>query len=141
MIDVVTLRGEAVDLAVTADRCRVLADDIDRRRRLLIDRVEPVIIQHRPDVWDSNAADRSRELLSRHGATDLWFLSTDLAEVVYRLRGESEALAGRSARLVAAAEELEASPIARSGPETPDIIAGDALDTPLGAALPAADPR
>jgi hypothetical protein len=107
MSDPNALRARARALATAALRCRTLADDIELRRLLLAGRINEVRSRHTPEVWNSSAADASREVVTRHLAPALVHLGVDLATTVRLLRGQGLDLATRSDRLVTEAIELE----------------------------------
>ena len=107
MSDPNALRARARSLSTAALRCRTLADDIELRRVLLEGRIDEVRSRHTPEVWDSSAADASREVVTRHLAPALVHLGADLATTVRLLRAQGVDLAARSGRLVTEAIELE----------------------------------
>lgn len=141
MFDPTGLRDQARTASVTAIGCRLLADDIERRRLLLGQRIEPVRVYHQPEVWDSAAADVSREQLARYISGGLWFVGVDLADTVRRLQDEAVELDGRARRLTETAVELEAVAVERAALDPPGNIADGVLDPPIGSSLPTSDVR
>ena len=131
MPDPLTLRADARVAGAAAERCLLLADQIDLRRRLLMERVEPAREAHRPEVWSSRAADWSRDQLNRYVAPALWHISTDLAATAIRLRSMAESLEDQARALLASADEVEAA-----GPISSIVV--DARDASLGPEVPTA---
>ena len=119
--------------------CRQVADDIERRRLVLGQRIEPVMGHHNAEVWDSRAADVSRDVLTRKVASGLRFLGLDLADTVRRLRDEVGELQARADVLLEAAVELEAAALDPRTISGPTSIAGGAFDPPIGSSLPTPD--
>jgi len=101
------LRAEARVARSTAELCRQVADGIDRRRLALAERIEPARVAHRPDIWSSAAATRSRAHLNRQVAPGLWFLAHDLGLTARRLRDEAATLESRARALSMDADEIE----------------------------------
>lgn len=115
MSDPIAIRTRARVLSTTALRCRTLADNIEMRRHLLAARIDAVRARHTAEIWDSNAAAASREVLARQIAPALWYLGVDLATTARLLRDEGDDLAVRSGQLVAEAIELEAATLESTG--------------------------
>lgn len=141
MSDPTALRAEARASSMTARTCRQAADDIERRRLLLGQRIEPVMAHHIAEVWNSHAADVSRDVLSRKVAPALWFLGLDLADTVRRLRDEVGELEARADRLLEAAFEAEAAALEPEAIGGPTSIDGGAFDPPIGSSLSTPDAR
>ena len=141
MSDLTALRAEARTASAAASTCRLLADDIERRRLLLGVRIEPVRRHHTVEVWDSAAADVSRDLLVRQVARALWHLGIDLAHLVRRLLDEAGELEVRAGQLTEAAVELEVTMVEQEAMGVSGSIADRALDPPLGSPVPTSDVR
>ena len=100
-----------------AHDCRRVADEIDSRRAVMIERPRDALRLHNDDVWSSRAADVSREGLRRYVAATLYYLDLDLAATARALRDEASELDSEAAVLrrqavaheEAAAEEATAS--------------------------------
>lgn len=106
-----------------AERCRSVADTIDRRRAAMIERHQPVVALHREDVWMGRAASASRANLLRVIGAALYSLGLDLATASGALRSEAgrleqEAAALRSRGRAAAEAEARTAhvPVRGAGP-------------------------
>ncbi|MYG98682.1 MAG: hypothetical protein F4144_04355 [Acidimicrobiaceae bacterium] len=94
-----------------AERCRSVADTIDRRQAAMIERHQPVVALHREDVWMGRAASASRAKLLRVIDAALYSLGLDLATASRALRSEAGRLEHEAAALRSrgrAAAEAEA---------------------------------
>jgi hypothetical protein len=110
MSDPGTLRAEAAAATATARRCEELAAEIERGRLASSTRLEEVRARHRPEVWQSSAAESSRAMLERYIAPGLWVMGEHLATTAGLLRERAGDLIARSRSLVASATELESDP-------------------------------
>lgn len=75
-----------------AERCRSVADVLDRRRAALIERHQPVAALHREEVWQGRAATASRSRLRHVIGAALYSLGVDLATACQALRDEGSRL-------------------------------------------------
>ena len=75
-----------------AERCRSVADVLDRRRIALTDRHEPVVALHHAEVWRGRAATASRTRLRHVIGAALYCLGFDLATTSRALRSEASRL-------------------------------------------------
>lgn len=82
-----------------AERCRSVADVLDRRRAALTDRHEPVVALHHAEVWRGRAATASRTRLRRVIGAALYSLGFDLATTSRALRSEASKLEQEAAAL------------------------------------------
>ena len=82
-----------------AERCRSVADVLDRRRAALTDRHEPVVALHHAEVWRGRAATASRTRLRRVIGAALYSLGFDLATTSRTLRSEASKLEQEAAAL------------------------------------------
>ena len=97
---------EAALKAVRAERCRSVADVLDRRRVVLVERHRPVAALHHEGVWRGRAATASRHQLCRVIGAALYSLALDLATAGRALRGEASRLEQEAAGLRARARAL-----------------------------------
>ena len=79
-----------------ASTVRDLAAAIDQRRIALLNRLDPCVRRHVPEVWSSTAADISRMKLNRMIARDVWnaadqLLATRVALVRHAEEAEAHA--------------------------------------------------
>lgn len=95
----------AILKALRADRCRAVADVLDRRRAVLTDRHEPVVALHHAEVWRGRAATASRTRLRHVIGAALYSLGSDLATTSRALRGEASRLEQEAAALRRRARE------------------------------------
>lgn len=105
------LYGQATARIMQAERCRSVADTIDRRQAAMIERHQPVVALHREDVWMGRAASASRAKLLRVIDAALYSLGLDLATASRALRSEAGRLEHEAAALRSrgrAAAEAEA---------------------------------
>lgn len=91
--------GHATALEMRAERCRTVAESLDRRRIALIERHRPVMELHRETVWDGRAATVSRERLQRVTDVSLRALAVDLAATSRALLGEAAELTREAAAM------------------------------------------
>lgn len=89
-----------------AERCRSVAEVLDRRRAVLIDRHRPVAALHHEEVWRGRAATVSRTKLRRVIGVALYSLGFDLATASVALRNEASKLEGEAASLRSRARSL-----------------------------------
>lgn len=82
-----------------AERCRSVADVLDRRRVALTDRHEPVVALHHAEVWRGRAATASRTRLRHVIGAALYCLGFDLATTSRALRSEASRLEQEAAAL------------------------------------------
>lgn len=82
-----------------AERCRTVAEVLDRRRAALTDRHAPVVVLHRVEVWRGRAATASRARLRHVIGAALYSLGFDLATTSRALRGEASRLELEAAAL------------------------------------------
>ena len=82
-----------------AERCRSIADVLDRRRAALTDRHEPVVALHHAEVWRGRAATVSRARLRQVIGAALYSLGFDLATTSQALRSEASRLEQEAAEL------------------------------------------
>ena len=82
-----------------AERCRSVADVLDRRRAALTDRHEPVVALHHAEVWRGRAATASRTRLRHVIGAALYSLGFDLATTSRALRSEASRLEQEAAAL------------------------------------------
>lgn len=82
-----------------AERCRSVADVLDRRRGALTDRHEPVVALHHAEVWRGRAATASRARLRQVIGAALYSLGFDLATTSQALRSEASRLEQEAAEL------------------------------------------
>lgn len=82
-----------------AERCRSVADVLDRRRAALTERHEPVVALHHAEVWRGRAATASRTRLHRVIGAALYSLGFDLATTSRALRSEASRLEQEAAAL------------------------------------------
>lgn len=102
--------------ALRADRCRSVADVLDRRRAALTNRHEPVVALHHAEVWRGRAATASRTRLRHVIGAALYSLGFDLATTSGALRSEASRLEQEAAALRRRARVLaEAEVRARAG--------------------------
>ncbi|MYB85625.1 MAG: hypothetical protein F4X85_00200 [Acidimicrobiaceae bacterium] len=97
---------EAALKAVRAERCRSVAEVLDRRRVVLAERPPPVAALHHEEVWRGRAATASRHKLCRVIGAALYSLALDLATASRALRGEASRLEQEAAGLRARARAL-----------------------------------
>jgi hypothetical protein len=119
-IEALRLRERAERLSAEAVWAREIEVGISRHHRLLQGRLDGVRARHRPDVWASAAATRSRHVLERELAFGLWLVLVDLGGLITRLRAAASDREDRAARDRRRADEIEAAlAVARwSGPIT-----------------------
>lgn len=117
-IEALRLRERAERLSAEAGWAREIDVAISRRHRLLQGRLDGVRARHRPDVWASAAATRSRDVLERELAFGLWLALVDLGALITRLRSAASDREHRAAQDRRRADEIEAElAVARwSGP-------------------------
>ena len=109
---------EATLKALRAERCRAVAEVLDRRRVVLAERHRPVAALHHEEVWRGRAATASRHKVRRVIGAALYSLSLDLATASRALRAEASRLEQEAARLRARARALadaEARAAVRAG--------------------------
>ena len=85
--------------ALRADRCRSVADVLDRRRAALTGRHEPVAALHHAEIWRGRAATASRTRLRHVIGAALYSLGFDLATTSQALRSEASRLEQEAAAL------------------------------------------
>ena len=106
---------EATLKMLRAERCRSVADVLDRRRAALTERHRPVVALHHVEVWRGCAATASRTKLHQVIGAALYSLGLDLATVSGALRSEASRLEQeadalrRRARVLAEAEAQAAA--------------------------------
>lgn len=111
---------EATLKMLRAERCRKVAEVIDRRAAALAERHRPVIVLHHEEVWRGRAATASRTRLHDVIGASLYSLSGGLAAISRALRSEAAELEQeaaalrRRARALAAAEARAAAARART---------------------------
>lgn len=109
------LSSAATQKLVRADRCRSVAEALDRRRAAVTERHEPVVALHREEVWRGRAATASRTRMRRVIGAALYSVGLDLAATSGALRGEASRLEQeaaelrRQARVLAEAEAAAAA--------------------------------
>jgi len=109
---------EATLKALRSERCRAVAEVLDRRRVVLAARHRPVAALHPEEVWMGRAATASRQKLRRVIGAALYSLALDLATASRALRDEATRLEQEAARLRARAGALadaEARAATRAG--------------------------
>lgn len=116
-IDIAAVGAEASSAAAGATRCRELAVDVDRRRSLLVSRIDAVRVFHRPEIWESQAADESRAVVERDMAPALGAVGHELGVTARLLREHADVLEARSGLLIATAAEAQAAAIAKAADE------------------------
>ena len=124
---------EATLKALRAERCRSVAEVLDRRRTVLAERHQPVTALHHEEVWRGRAATASRIKLRRAIGAALYSLALDLATASRALRGEASRLEQEATGLRARARNLagaeaRAAMRAEQLPEAPRGI----FEPPLG---------
>ena len=103
------LSGAATLKLVRADRCRSVADVLDRRRAAVTERHEPVVALHREEVWRGRAATASRARIRRVIGAALYSVGLDLAATSGALRNEASRLEQEAAALQRQASTLAAA--------------------------------
>lgn len=112
---------EAAAKALRAERCRTVAEKLDRRRAVLAERHRPVEALHHEEVWRGRAATASRHKLCRVIGAALYSLALDLATAGRALRDEAFRLEQEAAGLRARAGAL-ADAEARAAMRTGGIL-------------------
>ena len=141
------LFGQAAVKAMTAQRCRQVAHELDTRRAALTERHQPVVALHNEDVWKGRAALASRQKLRRVIGAGLYYLGIDLATTSRALHGQAvdldlEAAAlRRQGRALAESEAraaAESQAVARAGdggsaasPKAPPVSARLRVSAPV----------
>ncbi|MCY4068232.1 MAG: hypothetical protein OXE79_03860 [Acidimicrobiaceae bacterium] len=92
-----------------AERCREVAEMLDRRGQSLVERHEPVVDLHRVEVWRGRAASASRTRLRHVIGRALYSLQSDLATISRALRSEAASLEQQAATLRRQAQQAETS--------------------------------
>ena len=82
-----------------AARCRSVADTLDVRRAVVVERHRPVAALHLEEVWRGRAATASRATLQRVIGAALYSLGADLASASGALRSEATSLEHEAAAL------------------------------------------
>ena len=89
--------GRAALLDRRAERCRAVAQTVETRRSVLVERHLPVMALHNETVWKGHAASVNRERLRRFTDTPLYMIGRDLEMTVHALLEEAKSLTQRAA--------------------------------------------
>ncbi|MDW3220283.1 MAG: hypothetical protein R8F63_16865 [Acidimicrobiales bacterium] len=127
------MRADASWAARRAEDARALADDIARRRQLLVSRDDAPLARHTAAVWNSRAGERSRSVLQRTIGFSLWVASDGLRETELALEARARELSGDAQRLQRAADGVVIGPVlVDPAPEVQAATAPTSNPVPLG---------